>query len=301
MPHRIQQAFFPTYYRAMRERPYYSVRTGKNPSERFDLQSLRKLFISLFGEFQGRGHFQELLGYQCVDEGRVPGTAGSDVESYFLRKLKKPNLWPIQDRKDDLSEDDIFDLVEFLYDYVSKPVDGRYHDFGGCGWHYTAFDRDAGRAEFRSEVNSVLGDYQEGYELSQEGEILTLPGADLAPLLAARLPHPDEPNVEARVAAATRKFRSRHASDADRRDAIRDLADVLEFLRPNLRSVLLSQDEQDLFNIVNNFGIRHHNQRQKVHYNAPVWYSWMFYFFLATIHAAVRLIDEPSNPSPQSK
>ena len=47
------------------------------------------------------------------------------------------------------------------------------------------------------------------------------------------------------------------------------------------------------FNIVNNFGIRHHNQQQKVHYDTAVWYSWMFYFFLATIHAAVGLLAKP--------
>ena len=50
-------------------------------------------------------------------------------------------------------------------------------------------------------------------------------------------------------------------------------------------------DEGDLFNIVNNFGIRHHNDAQKTQYDKPIWYSWMFYYDLATIHAAVRLIE----------
>jgi len=68
----------------------------------------------------------------------------------------------------------------------------------------------------------------------------------------------------------------------------------LGYRAPKLKGVLLSKDEQDLFNIVNNFGIRHHNPQQKVHYNTVVWYSWMFYFFLATIHAAVRLLVKPA-------
>jgi hypothetical protein len=79
---------------------------------------------------------------------------------------------------------------------------------------------------------------------------------------------------------------------ADRRDAIRDLADVLEFLRPQVKQVLTSKDERDLFNIANNFGIRHHNEKQKTEYNKPIWYSWMFYYYLATIHASLRLIEE---------
>lgn len=37
-------------------------------------------------------------------------------------------------------------------------------------------------------------------------------------------------------------------------DAVLDLADVLEFLRPKLKETLLSKDEQDLFNIAKKFG-----------------------------------------------
>ena len=66
--------------------------------------------------------------------------------------------------------------------------------------------------------------------------------------------------------------------------------DVLEFLRPQLKTVLQSQDEQDLFNIANNFGIRHHRPGQKSDYDKAIWLSWMFYFYLATVNAAVRSI-----------
>jgi hypothetical protein len=58
---------------------------------------------------------------------------------------------------------------------------------------------------------------------------------------------------EARVGAAIQKFRRHRSSIEDRRDAVRDLADVLEFLRPKLKETLLSKDEQDLFNIAKQF------------------------------------------------
>jgi hypothetical protein len=81
----------------------------------------------------------------------------------------------------------------------------------------------------------------------------------------------------------------------DRKDAIRDLADVLEYLRPRTTKVLTRKDESDLFQIANSFGIRHHNNSQKTAYSKPIWYSWMFYYYLATIHATVRLIKEAEN------
>jgi hypothetical protein len=62
------------------------------------------------------------------------------------------------------------------------------------------------------------------------------------------------------------------------------LADVLESLRPKIKTALSSKDESDLFNIANNFEIRHKNSRQQSEYD-PIWLSWMFYFYLATIHA----------------
>ncbi|WP_086949827.1 hypothetical protein [Sphingobacterium sp. JB170] len=93
------------------------------------------------------------------------------------------------------------------------------------------------------------------------------------------------------------KFRRHKSTLEDRKDSIRELADVLEFLRPKIKTVLDGKDEKDLFNIANNFGVRHHNNQQKVEYDKPIWYSWMFYFYLATIHAILRLIDKHKKPS----
>jgi hypothetical protein len=71
---------------------------------------------------------------------------------------------------------------------------------------------------------------------------------------------------------------------------LRELADVLEYLRPDIKKVLASKDESDLFNIANIFGIRHYYIDQKVDYDNPIWYSWIFNYYLAKIHAALRLV-----------
>lgn len=87
------------------------------------------------------------------------------------------------------------------------------------------------------------------------------------------------------------RYRRHGSTIDDRRQAVRDLADVLEYLRPKMKTLLTKSDENDLFNIANNFGIRHHNAKQKTSYDTAIWLSWMFYFYLATLHVILRKID----------
>lgn len=287
----------------MNNRRYYSARTGKNPSAaHLELSMLRRLFLDLYKDFRAREYFQEAFGYVCVDAGEVSGQLGFDTEAQILRRLRKSNLWPIDDKCHAYSEDDLFDVIEFLYDHISKPLDGYHHSYSDCGWHYQTFNSEIARQEYRSQINSLLCDYKEGFELSENGEILALAEKGLENLLSANLPVHDPDNVEAMINNAILKFRRYRSSFEDRRDAIRDLADVIEFLRPQLKLVLTKSDEGDLFNIANNFGIRHHNDAQKTDYDKAIWYSWMFYYYLATIHAALRLIDKntPTSNTPAS-
>lgn len=279
----------------MGERQYYSSRTGINPrGKRLDLQSLKRLFISVNNDFDNRGYYQEVFGYHCVDRGDVPGKAGYDIEAYMLRKVHKPDLWPITYKYEDYTEDDLFDVIEFLYDHISKPMpkNGDYHSWGECGWHYKAFDKKAGQDELRAEVNLLLQDYEDGYELSQQGEILSLAEPGMESLLEEQLPEYDPRNIDVKVMNAVRKFRLYRSSIDDKREALRVLVDVLEYLRPKFKQTLTRNDESDLFNIANNFGIRHHNERQKTEYDQSIWLDWMFYFYLATIHAVIRRIKK---------
>lgn len=272
-------------------RRYYSIRTGKNPrGAQIDFATLGSLFYSAYSQWLEAGYFQEHFGYSCVDEGDVPGKLGTDVAATLLFHLRKENLWPIPHKFAGYAEDDLFDAIEFFHDHFSKPVEGYFHSYAQCGWHYHTFDSHAGRLEFRERVNQLLESYKGGYELSEAGEILELPQPGTAPLLSANLPTSDT-NVTSRVNSAISKFRRYRSTTSERRDAIRDLADVLEYLRPGLKTVLTKADEADLFNLANNFGIRHHNPQQRTEYDASIWLSWMFYFYLATIHAVMRMLE----------
>ncbi len=277
----------------MVDRKYYSRRKGLNPKmDRIDLDLLKELFYSTYQSLFEDGYFQEAMGYNCVDIGDVHGTMGRDIGIYFLRKLRKSNLWPIQEKYKGYTEDDLFDVIELLYDTVSKPIDGRYHDWSNCGWHYSKFEKKAGQLRFYDEMNEFLKDYSDGYEISISGEILTLGDQGLENLLKAELPDYEPKNVDGRINSAIHKFRRHSSSVDDKRDAVRSLADVFEYLRPKLQSIISSKDEADLFNIANNFSIRHHNDKQKNEYDESIWLSWMFYFYLATIHTTIRKLKK---------
>ena len=260
-----------------------------------DLIMLRRFFKNLYSHFDHEGYFQKYLGKDCVDSGFLAGELGQDIEGAFLLALRKDNLTPILEKIDEYAEDDVFDVIEFLFDHCAKPTKRHYHSWNDCGWHCEEFDEQAGKTEFREKVNKLLELYGDGYELSNSGEVLALAENGLEGLFEAPIPTPDPENVEQRIEAARLKWRRHSATWDDRREAVRELADVLEFLRPKLKQVLRTEDEKDLFNIANNFGIRHHNQRQKTDYDKPIWLSWIFYFYLTTLHAALRLIEKADN------
>ena len=274
-------------------RHYYSVRTGKRSAKAgFALPDFKRFVLACFERLETEGLFQEWMGYVCVDADFVPGKAGVDLDLFVFRKLRKQGLWPMQAQLANYDEDDVFDMIEFLFDHASKGMDGDYHSYNGCGWHYKTFEKAAGQEMWREAINDVLADYGSGYELSATGEILALGEPGLESLLTAPMPSVDPENVEVRVSTAILKFRRRGSSASDRRDAVRDLADVLEFLREEVKKVLKSDDASDLFNLANNFEIRHHRKGQKTDYDQSIWLSWMFYYYLATIHACVRLVEK---------
>lgn len=275
-------------------RKYYSARKAKNPLTE---EGLKALFRAIFQQLREKQYFDEAFGLHCVDAGWIPGTIGQQPEVYFLRHLRKPNLWPIDEQLDFYSEDDLFDVIELLYDLVSEPLEGTHHSWNNCGMHYSTFNQPSGRATFRSEMNDILSDYKAGYELAENGEIVEKADKGAETLLSAKLPALAGDSIQQRLEEAIALFRRRHASLTDRHSAVRMLADILEELRPRLKVALAKKDEGDLFNIANNFEIRHRNEKQKNQYDRSLWLSWMFYFYVATLHFAIRRLEQSTTPT----
>ena len=269
---------------------YYSQRAGTNPNlNGLPIEDTVELFSRVYLQLEIDGYFDEAFGFWCVDADYIEGNV-KDIKLEILLTIRKKNLWPISEYASSYNEDDFLDVIEFLYQYVSKPIDGTMHSYNECGMHWETFNKKDGQNLFREKINTVLEHYKNKFELSQNGEVLHKPEEGFEQIFNADVPSKDS-NIVDRINAATTNFRRHGSSLDDRRQAVRDLADVLEYLRPQVQELLTNKDENDLFNIANNFGIRHHNDKQKTTYDAAIWLSWMFYFYLSTIHVVLRKIE----------
>lgn len=279
----------------MIKRNYYSVRTGKaTPDQQVNFEVLKKLFSVAYKKMASDGYFQKYFGIDCPD-GYISGELGEEIEAVIFVNIRKDNVYPIHEYVSDYTEDDLFDIIEFLHDHCSKGSEGYYHDWQNCGHHYKKFDDNEGKTYFREQLNPILKEYKDGFEISENGEIFILSDSGLSNLFDADVPTDDKENILDKINLAILKFRRYKSSMDDRREVVRELADVLEFLKPLLKEHLNKKDESDIFNIANNFAIRHHNKDQQTDYDKAIWCSWMFYFYLATIHAVLRMIDKNKN------
>ncbi len=281
------------------DRHYYSERLTGTPTQgRIDRANLNPMLKMYLQSLIRNGYFQGVFGHHCPDDGFIPGSLGIDLHTGLMLRLKNPNLWPCPDNIENWSENEVFDVIEFCYDNVAKPIDRTEHKWDNCGWHVKSSDQDLGRNEFRAKMNDFLNSYDRGFTLSERGEILLLLEPELNSLIQSPVASSDEVNIVNRVHAASQKFRRHRPSAETQRDAVRDLFDVLEFLRPKAKDVLNRKDMNDLFEIANRFGIRHHTADQQTSYDLDVWLPWMFHYCLATIHAILSILDKNSSEEP---
>jgi hypothetical protein len=267
-------------------RRYYSARL--NPG-RLTLQELYRKVANVYLLFRDRDFLKEKAGVTAdyfSDEFKREAAIALRFQPFPIE------AWP----EEEIAEDNLFDVIEFLYDYVSKPGERVWmrYDSGGDYQDYGSYDTEVGRAEFRNRVNTFLADYKIGFELTKAGLVLALGTDGVQQILNAEIIPYDEDNVDSKVRNAIAKWRNRHLSQTEKREAIRELADVFEWLKKTnkLETVLDRKDEAAIFEIANQFAIRHHNPKQKKNYDPSIWYSWMFHFYLATYHAVIRLLTK---------
>ena len=265
-------------------RRYYSSR--KQPGA-LTLEQLHSKLVSLYLLLRDKDYFKGTAGITAAE---LPNAVKHEASLALTFQLFPVDGWFVED----VTEDHVFDALEFLYDRVSRPgelvwmtneTNYNYQDYG-------TYDEGAGRSEFREKANIFLADYKSGYELTEEGTVLALGTDGLQQILNAEIVPYDEANVDSKVRNAIVKWRNRHLLLEDKKAAIRELADVFEWLKKSdrLLAVLDKKDESALFDIANNFAIRHHDPKQKANYDPAIWYSWTFHFYLATYHAVIRLL-----------
>ncbi len=268
-------------------RRYYSARTRPHA---LTLAQLYQKLQSLYLMFREKDYFKQRTGISSYS--RIP-----DQIQHEAALALDFQPFPIGDWEEaDITEDHIFDVIEFLYDHVSEPGElvEKQTDTGFNYSDYDTYDVKAGRANFREKANTFLVDYKAGYVLAESGQIIAQGTAGLQYILDADIVPYDVRNVDSKVQHAVSKWRDRHSTPSDKKEAVRELADVFEWLKKTkrLEQVLDRKDESAIFEIANSFAIRHHDPKQKANYDQSIWYSWMFHFYLATYHAVIRLLTK---------
>lgn len=273
----------------MEDRKYFLARSG---NRKFTPRDLFRRFKDTYLFFKEQDYFKQHLEITSLEISK---------KAQYLSSIKlNAKIFPIDDWSIEMTKDVelIFSSIEFLSDHISEP--GNRENFvTETGFNYTdyaSYDSKSGQDEFRNAVNSFLSDYGDGYELNSEREIVKIGSHDIETILDAPIEEYDFDNVDLKVKEAKRIWKSRNATLLDKKKAILELADVFEWLRDTdvLQEALNQKDSNDLFNIINNFALRHHNQNQKNGYDENIWYAWMFHFFLATYHAVIRTIKNKS-------
>jgi hypothetical protein len=267
-------------------RPYWSQRQAPP----LTVKAVMDNFVSLVADLDKRGYFEALAPSDCE-------APYGDPSGKLKARLGVRRLWPLRRSRRRWNRDLFFDLVEVLHDFVARPRSRTWHECtiadGGCdAWHYDDLAREPGQRLYRWKVNRLLDRSTVTYRLAEAGE-------DVGRLVAVT----DEARAELTTTMAERTgatgdqvrhalalFRGRGASDYDKRSAIVALYGVLEERRPLLKEELTRRDEAALFQIANQFAIRHQRADQLGDYD-PVFLDWVFWWYLATIELSDRLIE----------
>jgi hypothetical protein len=273
-------------------REYFSHRAGKTPKN-ITFEHFKEIASIQYQKFTNDGYFQHAFGYSCVDGNRyIDGTITIGLAQQLILTFGEVGKY-MNPQKESMMNLDyylLFDLIEFLYDYIAKPMESRYHDYHNCGIHVISASREEGQKEWRDELNKSLVLLEPPYRFTTDGNIELLPSSEGLQDLVDKFEVPlDIENIDGRVKHACNLFLKHGSTLDDKRDALKNLADALEFLRKDLRNYIPKKEEGDLFNIANNFGIRHHNESQKTQYDQESYFTWMFYSYLSTIDLFSKL------------
>lgn len=261
---------------------YYAERGGHTSAPDNPYDALGVQYAALLLELQDRGYFPIALPRWCSD---APVNF-DEVSERVRRAIHMPFGWDgTQTMGGDWDEPVLYSIIEYFHDQAQRPRTILYHhEYGDCGPHYDAHSAESGGAVYRWRVNELLRRHRVELVVGRSGEergrLIHRFGSPIDDSADARAAE-GEGNPEDEVAHAIRDFRERGASSTQKRQALALLAGALESRRGKAK-VLLGKDEDDLFNIANNFGIRHRNDRQRTAYGDE-FLDYMFGTFLSSV------------------
>jgi hypothetical protein len=255
-------------------KPLWKARIAQAKSDTPDIEQIQRRFAGLVAELDSLGYFQKLAG---------------DRAQILTEYIGLPDLWPLS-RSCPWDDVDFYSLIELLDDFVSRPRNREYHEF--AGWMWSDLAAQPGQRLYRWRVNSLFDSSAIPLRLASSGENegrLEVVSDDSREDLVARMVVNPDPSAGDRVRHAVALFRARDATVEEKRSAVIALAGVLEQRRALVKSELLRRDEGALFQIANNFSVRHQNADQRADY-AEEYLDWLFWWYAATVELTESLI-----------
>lgn len=279
---------FPTqprrYWRERRQQP-------TPPPAELSLHQLQVAWSEMVVELDGRGYLDALVPSACVD-GLTEQERNDDLSRRLSEEANVTIVWPPGPPEDGWPEDHFFTLVELLHDMVARPRRRHFHDYGG-DWHSSDFATQPGQLLYRRKVNGLFGLSSIHLEIAGEGTdrgFLVLAPRDGRDTLVKRTIERAGTGDADPVTRAVLQFRDRTADRIQKRGACVLLANELESERDRVKQHLLSRDEGMLFQIANQFAIRHHRADQHPDYD-DAYLDWIFWTYLATVEL-MRVLAE---------
>lgn len=265
---------------------YYTSRNGllNLESMKLNMREFRRYFEHTYTYFEEKGDFKLAFWGDKTSNFKAPLMKPSP-EAFLYEHTGKKRILPLYQSIGKLDRETIFTLIEILYQFVWE--ENSYKEVSTIEELYERDNKS--QVEFREMINRYLKHLDEGYELSDKGYIIDLQEDVLRNLIYQDLPEKTDDTITEQVETAIKMFFKHDSNLEEKKKAITILADILEPLRQKVKNITSSKHDALIFNTVNQYGIRHNNIDQKTNYDKPIWYEWMFHYYLATIHATLRL------------
>lgn len=267
--------------------PYWSARRAAGtartkPAAAERTVHLQQDWVRLVEDLQKRGYLDCVAPQGCAAK-QASTPAAEVLAAQLTRSLHTDVRWPLH--YEDWDSDAFYDLIEAVHDLVARPRHRDRHNLPNCGWHYSDFARSPGQVLYRWDVDQLFDLHGVGWRLAAGGEdkgrLVRAAGDDRDELVEQALQAPNPGDREA-VRHAIALFRNRAADRENKRSAVLALQRVLENRRSLIKTELMSKDEGALFQIANEFDLRHSGQRQRTDYE-DAYLDWIFWWYLATV------------------
>jgi hypothetical protein len=201
--------------------------------------------------------------------------------------LHDSQIYPICENYEEYIEEILFTVIEILYDHIAD-----------YNYQTRELIKEEPRKEFQEHINSILKFYKDGYYLEPtQGFILSVPNEPIKKLLEVDVTELFEDETLEQFRTAVRLYYRFDTDSEMKKNAIKTLAGILEPIRKKLKDVLnkeygINKNNHDklIFDIVNNFDIRHNNGSQWKNYDKVIWHDWMMHYYTSVIIAYYKLM-----------